>query len=520
MAMFINGTLPKMDSFLANVLARSESDRHSNQRQAFALTAMTLSCLMAGGCVMGPNYARPKDTLPNAYTEKSTASDAASDATLQSQQLVTKDIPSQWWEVFHSQALNDLVTSSLQHNPNVTAAQATLRAAIEGVKAQQGAYYPTVDVAYAASREKTAAVLASPLASNSYIYNLQTAQVNVSYTLDLFGANRRQVESLKAQAEASRFELEGTYLTLSSNVVSAAIQEAMLRDQIRITHDLIASQKALLETVKHQLALGDASTVDVTTQDAALATIEATLPPLEKQLAIQRDLIKSLAGQFPSDTLAEQFSIGSLELPNELPVSLPSTLVEHRPDIRAAEEQLRAANANVGAAIANRLPNITLGVSSYGTSGSTLADLLKSSSQFWTLAGGITQPIFDGGTLRHKQRVAQAQYDLAAAQYRSTVLGAFQNVADVLQSIQSDTNALNTAMRSERLATKSAAIAKQQVALGDMSIAAYLPIEQNEQQAELNLIQAQANRLQDTAALFQALGGGWWNRTDITQHSK
>lgn len=512
MPILFHGKLP-IDSVSAH-LAYFKSRPY----RTFALSAMTLSCLMMSGCLMGPNYARPKDTLPTSYTEKvaeeTTVANSTNDMNAESQHFVDKDIPSQWWEVFHSPALNDLVTSSLQHNPNVAAAQATLRAAMENVQAQQGAYYPTVNAAYAASRQKTASILASPLASNSYIYNLQTAQVNVSYTLDLFGANRRQVESLQAQADSSRFGLEGTYLTLTSNVVNAAIQEAMLRDQIRVTHQLITTQKALLDTIKHRQALGDASTIDVVTQDAALATIEATLPPLEKQLAVQRDLIKSLTGKFPSDTLTEQFSMTSFELPHELPTSLPSTLVEHRPDVRAAEEQLRAANANVGAATANRLPNITLGVSSYGSSGKTLADLLKSTSQFWTLAGGITQPIFDGGILKHKQRVAQAQYDLATAQYRSTVLSAFQNVADVLQSIQSDTIALETALRSERLAQKNAAIARQQVALGDMSIATLLPIEQNAQQAELNLVQIQANRLQDTAALFQALGGGWWNKSE------
>lgn len=509
--------------FLQNIQRNLQSKYRKNILTLWAST--TLSSLVLTGCSVGPNYVRPTTTLPSAYTEQPTASSTdylkstsnkdhpKNDS---AQQFIEGDIPAQWWEVFHSKALNELVTASLQHNPNIDAAQATLRGALESVQAQQGAFFPTANVSFNSTRQKTAAVLASPLTSNAYFYTLHTAQVNVSYSLDLFGSNRRQVESLQAQAAANSLQLEGSLLTLSSNVVNAAIQEALLRSQISVTQDIIASQKTLYDIAKHQLAFGQLSIADVATQEATLAAVEATLPPLQKQLAIQRDLIKALAGRYPNDTLDAPFSLDDLVLPQALPFTLPSSLVEHRPDIRAAEEQLHAASANIGVAIANRLPNITLGVNSYGSSATHLSDLLKSATNFWSLTGGITQPIFDGGMLKHRQGVAQAAYDLAAAQYRSTVINAFQNVADVLQAIQVDHIALLTAEKSERLAEKSTSIARQQLALGDISAAALLVIEQNNQQAKLNRLTAQANRLQDTVALFQALGGGWWNRTDVS----
>jgi len=478
------------------------------------------ACLLAlAGCAAGPDYVRPASSLPTTYTDSpNNAATVGSEVPLgQAQSFVPeRDIPAQWWELFHSQPLNELVLACLKQNPNVDAAQAALRGAQENVYAQQGTFYPTVEAGFAPTRQKVAGTLASGASSGASYYNLYTAQVSVSYTADVFGGNRRQVESLKAQAEAQRFQLEATYLTLSSNVVGAAIQEAGLRGQIAATREIIADQTKLMEMFQRQYRLGQVAQADVAAQEAALAAAEATLPPLEKQLALQRDLLNALAGRFPSETLAAKFDLDSLQLPTELPLSLPSTLVEHRPDIRAAEEQLHAASAEVGVAAAARLPNITLGVTGYGSSALTLADLFKSGTGFWQLAGGITQPIFDGGTLKHRENAAQAAYDQAAAQYRATVLNAFQNVADSLQAIQSDAAALRAAAKAERAAARSLAIARRQLALGDISTLLLLGAEQAYQQAKLNLVQAQANRLQDTVALFQSLGGGYWNKPPET----
>ncbi|MBV8632938.1 MAG: efflux transporter outer membrane subunit [Burkholderiaceae bacterium] len=464
---------------------------------------------MLSSCAAGPDYVRPPEALPTSYSpsDKAPIADQAAN---------DKDLPALWWELFHSSALNQLVQDSLKHNPNIDAARAALKVAQENVHAQRGFFYPNVEASFSPTRQKVAKTLASPAFSGANYYSLYTAQVSVSYTLDVFGANRRQVESLQAQADMQRFELEASYLSLSSNVVSAAIAEAGLRGQIRATHEIIAEQEKLTAMFRRQLALGQVSENDLATQEAAQAAAEAALPPLEKQLALQRDLIKVLAGRFPSDTLDASFELESLQLPGELPLSLPSTLVEHRPDIRAAEEQLHAASAEIGVAVANRLPNITLGVNSYGSSALSMADLFKSGTGFWEVAGGITQPIFDGGTLKHRQGAAEAAYEQAAAQYRATVQNAFQNVADSLQALQSDDAALRAADKALKAAEKSLSIARRQLQAGDISALMLLNAEQTCQQAKLNEVQARTNRLSDTVALFQSLGGGWWNRLAAT----
>ncbi|MET3119024.1 NodT family efflux transporter outer membrane factor (OMF) lipoprotein [Undibacterium sp. GrIS 1.8] len=503
--------------------------------------------LLLTGCAVGPDYVRPATMLPSAYMS-GTASvptsngsvknppDSGIDKNLEAQKFIQSDIPAQWWELFQSPALSTLVSASLKKNPNVEAAQAALRGAMENVYAQQGAWFPSVEASYLPTRQKIAGTLASPASSGASYYNLHTAQVSVSYTLDVFGGNRRQTESLQAQAEAQRFQLEASYLTLTSNVVMAAIQEAALRGQIAATKEIIASQTQLMKMIQRQYALGQIAQIDVAAQEAALANTEVALPSLEKQLALQRDLLSALAGRLPDGFESEPksgpkdksnneytsglattiFTLDSLQLPAELPLTLPASLVEHRPDVRAAEEQLHAASAAIGVAVANRLPNISLGVNTYGSAASSISDLFKAGTGFWTLAGNITQPIFEGGTLKHRQGAAQAAYDQAAAQYRATVIIAFQNVADALIAIQSDAIALKAAQRAERASAKSLAIVQRQLALGDISSANVLSSEQAYQQSRLNLVQAQAARLTDTVALFQALGGGWWNRNSAT----
>jgi len=460
-------------------------------------------------CAVGPNYIRPTAPLPKTYT--STQPTVATKTTLgQAQRFeANKDIPAQWWELFHSKPLNELVVASFHQNPGVGVAQAALQGALENVYAQQGAFYPFAGLSFNPAKQQTAQLLTSVLASNNYNYSLFTGQVFVSYTPDVFGGIRRQLESLVAQAEIQRFQLKATYLTLSSNVVNAAIQEAAVRGQIQVTKRMIASQSKILNITRKQLKLGDAAEADIALQEAALAASESALPPLEKQLALQRDLLNALTGRFPDDKLTPTFNLDSLHLPTDLPISLPSSLIEQRPDIRAAEEQMHAANALIGVAIANRLPNVTIGFTNAGTAATNLTTLLQPDTLFWSLAGIISQPIFDGGTLLHKQRYAQAIYEQAAAQYRLTVINAFQNVADTLKSIRMDAIALRAASKAEHAALKSLDIARRLFASGDSSTLTVLTNEQIYEQAKLNLIQAQANRLSDTVALFQALGGGW-----------
>jgi len=489
--------------------------------RAVSLAAFTAAALLAG-CAVGPDFRRPAAPDVNRYTPQPLPGQTVSVEVKggEAQRFVhDMDIPGQWWTLFHSKPLDDLVEQALKANPDVEVAQAALRGAWENVYAQQGAFFPSVDANFNPTRQKVAGTLGSPTADGSNVFSLHTAQVAVAYTPDVFGGTRRQVESLKAQAESQRFQLEATYLTLTSNVVAAAVEEAALRGQIAATNRIIEIQSKSLDLLQRQYALGQIADADVAAQEAALAQSQAMLPPLEKQLAQQRNLLARLVGRFPSEAITEKFELSSLQLPQDLPLSLPAKLVEQRPDVRAAEEMLHSASAEIGVNVANRLPNITLSAN-LGSTATALSQLFTAGTGFWALAGNLTQPIFQGGTLLHRQRAAEAAYDQAAAQYRSTVLTAFQNVADTLHAIQSDADALKAAVAAERAAAKSLAIVRRQLELGDVSYLALLNAEQTYQQAQINLVQAHANRYADTAALFQALGGGWWNRADVRLKTK
>ena len=468
-------------------------------------------------CAVGPDYQRPAapathDYAPTALPHTTVAAPGPGG---NAQQLVQgMDIPGQWWTLFHSAPLNALIDDALKHNADTEAAQAALQVAWENVRAQRGAFFPSVGASVDPTRQKTGTVLSSGVASNSTLYNLTTAQVSVSYSPDLWGGNRRQVESLVAQANAQRFQLEATYLTLTSNLVNAAIQEASLREQIEATRHIVDDQQRIMATLQRQFALGDAPEAAVAAQQAALEQSRATLAPLEKQLAQQRDLLAALSGRMSSDAIDDRFTLDTLQLPGDLPLSLPARLVEQRPDVRMADEQLHAASAQVGVAIANRLPNVQISAS-IGSAAEQASSLLSTGTGFWSIGAGITAPLFDGGTLKHKQRAAEATYRQSAAQYRSTVIDAVQNVADVLHAVHSDAAALASADLAERAAARSFAIAQQQLTLGDISEVVMLNAEQTWRQAAVTLAQARANRYADTVALFQALGGGWWNRHDV-----
>jgi NodT family efflux transporter outer membrane factor (OMF) lipoprotein len=325
------------------------------------------------------------------------------------------------------------------------------------------------------------------------------------------------VESLKAQEQQARFALAATHITLSANVAAGAIQEASLRAQIDGTRELITINTNMLEILRTQFASGYVGRLDVAAQESQLAQVAATLPPLLKQLAQQRDSLASLSGGFPNQNLPEKFELASLQLPQELPVSLPSQLVEQRPDVRQAEENLHSASAQIGVAIANRLPNFAL-TADAGSMAVIFSKLFTGGTGFWDVGANITQPIFDGRTLLHRERAAKAAYTQASEQYRSTVLTAFQNVADTLNALQQDADALKAAAAAKDAAAVTLDLARKQFQAGYVNYLALLNAEQSYQQAVINLVQAQANRYADTAALFQALGGGWWNRPDIPKN--
>lgn len=465
-------------------------------------------------CAVGPDYKRPESPQTQSFTATPlpartvTAKGEAGKA--QSFQHGA-DIPGQWWTLFHSDKLNALVEQALRDNQDVAAAQAALRQAHENALASQGSFFPSFDGNGNVTRQKISGASFGQPGGGGAIYSLFNANVSVSYTLDVWGGVRRGVEAQVAQAEYQNFQLEGTYLTLTSNVVTTAVQEASLRAQIAATEQIVDADTKQLDVVKRQFQLGGVSKVDVLTQQSQLANIRATLPPLRKQLAQTRDQLAVLLGHLPSDQPAARFELDDLKLPDNLPVSLPSSLVGQRPDIRASEAQLHQASAEVGVAIANMLPQVTIS-GSYGGTSTNVSDLLKSASNVWSIGGGITQPLFHGGELLHKKRASVAAYDQALAKYRGTVLTAFQNVADTLHALDADAEALQAQDDAADAAEEALKLARVQYQSGAISNLTLLVSLRQYQTARIAQLQAQAARYADTAALFQALGGGWWNR--------
>jgi NodT family efflux transporter outer membrane factor (OMF) lipoprotein len=499
-------------------LAMSES---ATRWRLAGIPGLAIGVLLTG-CAVGPDFVAPAAPEIARYTreplaERTMAADAPRGA-MQRFHL-GRDIPQEWWRVFRSPGLDALIAQALQNNPNVQSALATLRAAKEAVYAQEGKYFPLVEANFNPTRQQTPASLAPIPSSGTNIYNLVTAQVLVSYTFDVWGLNRRTVESLQALADVQRFEVEAAYLSLTSNIAVAAITEASLRGQIDATEQLISINTRMLSTLQRQLSAGYANRSDVAAQEAALAQAKATLPPLRKALQQNRDLLAALAGGFPSDGPKEAFRLADLHLPTALPLSVPSQLIAQRPDIRAAAEQLHSASALIGVATANLLPTFTISANG-GYTNTALAGLIAPQNLAWSLIGNATQTVFDAGTLLHELQGAKDTYQAAAWTYRSTVIGAVQNVADSLRALQNDAVALKAARDFEQAAKTSFDLASQQMQSGNANVLLLLTAEQSYLQAVIQVVQAGAARLSDTAALYQALGGGWWNRSEPLAEKK
>jgi NodT family efflux transporter outer membrane factor (OMF) lipoprotein len=508
----------KTDEERADLVMDVSSFARSSPSRVLYLIAPLASLLIAG-CAVGPDFKKPAAPDVSDYTAKPVSSTAASAGVAGGQaQRFTRGsgIPGDWWTLFHSEQLNALIEQSLKNNADLKAAQAALTVARENTLAQRGVYYPNVAASFSAIRQKQAGTIAPTPSSNAFQYNLFTPQVSVSYAPDLFGLNRRTTESVQAQEQGVRFQMIATQITLSTNVVAAVVQEAALQAQIDATRELVDVNTHMVEILRRQLKKGYASGLDVAAQESQLAQVNATLPPLLKQLAQQRDLLGVLVGEYPSQVPAGTFDLSSLQLPQDLPVSLPSALVAQRPDVLQAEANMHAASAQIGIAEANRLPNIDL-TANVGSTALAMSQVFKSGTGFWAVGADLTAPIFQGGTLLHQERAAKAAYVQAAEQYRSTVLGAFQNVADTLSALEQDAEGLKAAAAAADAAKVTLDLSQRQLKDGYANYLSLLSAEQAWQQARINLVQAQANRFADTAALFQALGGGWWNRTDLVQ---
>ncbi|MGH8737870.1 MAG: efflux transporter outer membrane subunit, partial [Burkholderiales bacterium] len=418
------------------------------------LGALIVAGAALTGCMVGPDYRRPEPAQGSGYAAGPLPAKTASapvDGGAEQRFVYGRDIPGQWWRVYRSPALDQLIRAALADSPNLEAAQAALRVSEENLRAATAVLYPTVDAKLGASRQKISGASQDQPQAQIPAFNLYNASVNVSYQLDLAGGARRELESLEAQIDYQRYQIAATYLTLTSNIVTSAVSEASLRAQIGATRDIIDAQQRSLAVVEKQLALGAVSSAEVLAQRAQLAQTRTALPPLEKTLAQTRNALATLVGKTPATAQLPQFELAGLELPRELPVSLPSGLVRQRPDVQAAEALLRQASAQVGVATAAEYPQLTLSAS-YGTTATTTGGLFGANSMIWNAGAGLLQPIFHGGALKAQQRAAVAAYDRALAQYRQTVLGAFQNVADALRALEGDAQALKAQAEAEAAA--------------------------------------------------------------------
>jgi NodT family efflux transporter outer membrane factor (OMF) lipoprotein len=489
--------------------------RRGARRSGVVLTAGGL----LAGCAVGPDFVRPAAPAVDRYTEGALpASTGAAEPPAGNAQAFVPgaDVPGAWWALFRSPALTALVADALRHNPTLEAQRAALRQAQETTLAQQGALLPAISAQANRTRQELSGAEGGGGTGPAFseTFSVYDAQINVSYTFDVWGQTRRSIEADRARADQQRFTLEGAADMLAANVVTTAINAASLTAQAGAEQALADAEAQLLRTVQSQFQLGGATGVDVTTQESQLANTQALVVPLRVQAAQARDQLAAYVGRTPEAGGIPALSLADLTLPGALPVSLPSRLAEQRPDIRAAEAQLHQATANVGVAIANRLPQFTLGAF-VGTAPAKIGDLFTPGNGIFEVLTQVLAPIFQGGTLLHQQRAAVAAAQGAAASYRATVVGAFQNVADVLTALQGDAGALAANERAERAAARSLNLARLQYGAGGVAYLTVLTAQTQYQGAVLGLIRAQAARFTDTAALYTALGGGWWNRQDV-----
>ena len=482
------------------------------------------TCIAVGlalsACAVGPDFHAPEAPkvadASHPYTPAALpamAASGASPAYVPQHFVDGQDISATWWEAFQSPALNALVQSALAHSPTVTAAQATLRQAEENYRADYGSkVFPSVSGQLSAGRTRYAVAQGEGIPAGTTA-NLFQAGLDLSYTLDIVGGNRRELEGVRAAIDYQRFQVEATWLSLTSSVVATAIQEASLRAQLQATREVVANADQSLKVINAQVRLGALARGALLQQQTLIAQQQAQIPPLEKALAQTRHQLAVLAGRLPGDDGLPTFDIESLTLPRELPISVPATLVRQRPDVRASEALLHEASAQIGVATAALYPQITLSAG-VNRESFKIDKLFNTGTTGWSLAAGLVQPIFNGGALQAKKRASVAAYDAAQAQYQSTVLNAFLNVADALRAIDTDADAVTATADAERLANEALGLVERQYQLGAVSYLASLDAQRTYLSTRVALVQARAARFTDTAALFQALGGGWWNAPD------
>ncbi len=472
--------------------------------------SLLAAALLAGCTTVGPDFKNPAPPKVAAYTAGALpAATASAPGTLGGAQHFagSATVSEQWWTAFGSPRLDDLIQQALANSPSLQAAQATLRQARETYRAQAGStLYPTVNAKLGASRNEVNSAQLGQSGNTQRIYNLYNAGIGVNYNLDLFGGNRRALEALAAQADYQSYQLAGARLTLAANVVTTAFAQAQLGAQIQATEAIAKAQADELGITRKRLELGAASKVEVLSLQTQYEQTLASLPPLRNKLQQADHLLAALLGEAPGQARIPHFELSDFRLPADLPMVVPSELVRQRPDVQASTALLHAATAQYGVAVSNLYPQINLSAT-LGTQALTTGALFGPGSMVWNLAGALAQPLFNAG-LRAGASAAEANLQAAGANYRATVLQALRNVADALRQLDNDAQTLQAQTAADDAAQQSLQLVQQQYSLGAASYLQLLTAQQQAQSARIQLLAAQAARLSDTAALYQAMGGG------------
>lgn len=482
----------------------------------WGLCAASLFCV--SGCTVGPDFVRPEPPQVERYTSGSQPSATiAADGQAQRFEEGVR-IVSDWWRFFNSSKLDAVIKEAFVNNQNLQAAQASLRQSQDNLRAGYGVFYPQVDAGFDATRQKLSQTRFGGSSANSTIFNLFTFSATVSYALDIFGGERRAVEGLQAQVDFQRYMVLGTYLTLSGNIVNTVIARAAYLEEIKATEQTISLEKEQIRITELQAQAGTVPYSNVLSLRSQLAATEATLPPLRQKLNQADHLLATLAGHAPAEWTSPQINMEDIALPVDLPLTLPSEFVRQRPDILAAEAELHSASADIGVATAALFPSFTLN-GSYGLENTSLKNLFENTSSIWNFGANLSAPLFHGGTLRSKRQAAVEAYSQSLANYRQTVLGAFAQVADTLRALEHDAEALQAQSQALSAAQEALRLVQANYQAGIANYLQVLVADNQFHQARIGYLQAQAQRYQDTVALFVALGGGSWNAEEKVQGS-
>jgi NodT family efflux transporter outer membrane factor (OMF) lipoprotein len=475
----------------------------------FRAAACGIAALLTG-CMVGPDFFEPKAPDTKGYTEEGIPKTEIAGAQEKEQRFILgKKISGQWWQLFHSRRLDDVLQQAITGNQTLASAVATLAQAREGIAQASGALWPQVDLQAGYNREKVSnAPFGQP--GRTAAFNLYSIGPTVSYAVDPFGGNRRRVEQQEATAEFQNYQLDAAYLTLTGNAVTQAINIASARAQIKMVESIIADDERNLQLVRSELAAGEATQIDVQSAASQLAADRTLLPPIRQQLSVAKHALAVLVGRLPGDWSPPNFDLDEFTLPDELPVSLPSELVRQRPDILSAEAQLHAASAAIGVATAQLYPNLNLTAAFTQESIST-STLFNPASSVFNVGAGLLAPIFHGGALTAQKRAAEDAYDGALASYRQTVLTSFGQVADVLDALAHDAELVEAQRRALESAEASLRLTRTTYAFGNVGVLQVLDAQRLAEQARLGYVRAQVQRHTDTVQLFTAMGGGWWD---------